>query len=44
MRLRPQKFLERQFGRASECMVPNQSIPRVPTLADQSDRGTDFYI
>ena len=41
MRQRSQNVLERPYVRACECVVPNQSMPRVHTLADQSERAGD---
>ena len=40
MRQQPPNVLERPRAR----VVPNQSMPRVRTLADQSDRGSDLRI
>ena len=43
MRQQPQNVLDtRTFVCACVRVIPNQSMPRVRTLADQSDRGSDF--
>ena len=44
MRQRLQNVLERPFVRARARVVLNQSMPRVRTLADQSDRGSGLRI